>query len=295
MARVKRAIHGWLVLDKPVGLSSAQAVGRARWLMGAAKAGHAGTLDPAASGVLPIAFGEATKTVGHAVDVTKSYRFTVRWGEARDTDDAEGRVVARSDHMPDASAIAVALDQFRGEIEQVPPVYSAVKVDGQRAYVRARRHEQLTLAPRRVRVDALELIEAIGPCAEFRLDCGKGTYVRAIARDLAGVLDTVGYVTQLRRTRVGPFVETDAISLEKLEELVHSAPLTEQLLPVEAALVDIPALALTDIQAEHLRQGRAVCVEHIGDGPVCAMASGRPVALAEVADGEARPVRVFNL
>ena len=295
MARVKRAIHGWLVLDKPVGLSSAQAVGRARWLTGAAKAGHAGTLDPAASGVLPIAFGEATKTVGHALDVVKSYRFTVRWGEARDTDDAEGRVIARSEHVPEARAITAVLDRFRGEIEQVPPVYSALKVEGQRAYARARRNEEVTLAPRRVRIDALELIEAAGRCAEFLLDCGKGTYVRAIARDLAEALGTVGYVTRLRRTRVGPFGESDAISLEDLEELVHSAPLTEQLLPVEAALVDIPALALTDTQAEHLRHGRAICVEHVGDGPVCAMASGRPVALAEVVDGEARPVRVFNL
>lgn len=294
MTRIKRAIHGWLVLDKPEGLSSAQAVGRARWLTGAAKAGHAGTLDPAASGVLPIAFGEATKTVGHAMDGAKSYRFTIRWGETRDTDDAEGRVLARSEHVPDAGAISAALERFRGEIEQVPPVYCAVKVDGQRAYARARRNEEVTLAPRRVRVDALELIEARGPCAEFRLDCGKGTYVRAIARDLAEVLGTVGYVVELRRTRVGPFGESGSISLEKLEELVHSAPLTEQLLPVEAALVDIPAFALTDTQAEHLRHGRAICVEHIGDGPVCAMASGRPVALAEVADGEARPVRVFN-
>jgi tRNA pseudouridine55 synthase len=295
MTRIKRAIHGWLVLDKPEGISSAQAVGRARWLSEAAKAGYAGTLDPAASGVLPIAFGEATKTMSHAVDGTKSYRFTVRWGEARDTDDAEGCVVARSEHMPDAAAIASALEQFRGEIEQIPPVYSALKVDGQRAYVRARRNENVVLAPRQVRVDVLELIEATGCCAEFHLECGKGTYVRAIARDLAQTLGTVGHVTRLRRTRVGPFDEADAISLDKLEELVHSAALTEHLLPVEAALVDIPALALTDAQAEHLRHGRAISVERIDEGTVFATASGRPVALAEVANGEARPVRVFNL
>ncbi len=295
MARRGRSVNGWLVLDKPAGLSSAQAVSRVRWLMEAAKAGHAGTLDPAASGILPIAFGEATKTTSYVLAGLKEYEFTVRWGEARDTDDSEGSVVGSSDVIPTRKAIESALPDFRGEIDQVPPDYSAIKIDGERAYAIARRVGVLNLASRRVRIESFELLEVGAREATFTLRCGKGTYVRALARDLASVLQTLGYVANLRRTRVGPFAECDAISLAKLGALVHSAALTTHLHPVKAALVDIPALALTDTQAEGLRHGRIVRVERIENGPVCAMAAGQPVALAEVADGEVRPVRVFNL
>lgn len=293
--RKGKPINGWLIIDKPSGKSSARVVSEVRRLTGAAKAGHSGTLDPIATGVLPIALGEATKTVSFVVAGPKTYRFTVRFGEARDTGDAEGRAIGTSDVIPTADGIRRALPAFRGEILQVPPEYSAIKVAGRRSYALARKGEAVALKPRRVAVHRFELLRAHGATARFELCCGKGTYVRALARDLAEALGTLGFVESLRRTAVGPFGEGEAISLEKLEALVHSAALEAHLLPVEAALVDIPALHLTKTQAERLRHGQAVRVLRTENGTVCVVAAGRPVALAEVTDGEARTVRVFNL
>jgi tRNA pseudouridine55 synthase len=292
--RAGRPVHGWVVLDKPEGPTSARAVARVRTLLGAAKAGHAGTLDPIATGVLPVALGEATKTVGFVMDGRKAYRFTVRWGEARDTGDAAGACVAESPVRPARAAILAALPAFRGPLLQVPPAFSAIKVGGIRAYRLARRAEPVVLAPREVEVYAFELLDAGPDSAEFEVHCGKGTYIRSLVRDLAERLGAFGYVAALRRTRVGPFGEKQAISLDKLGSLVHSCAPEKYLLPVEAALVDIPALPLTELQAERLRHGQAVRVSQVPEGTVCATAAGRPVALAEIADGEARVLRVFN-
>ena len=289
-------LNGWLIIDKAAGASSAQVVAAVRRITGAAKAGHGGTLDPLATGVLPIALGEATKTVSFALDDDKSYRFTVRWGEERTTDDAEGEVAASSAARPARAVIEAALAEYTGDIEQVPPAFSAIKVQGERAYKLARHGEILELNPRTVTVHAFRLIECPSiDEAVFEVDCGKGTYVRALARDLGRRLGCFGHVVQLRRTRVGRFSETGAISLEKLGELWQCSPPFEHLLPVQTGLDDIPALALTGPQADRLRSGQSVVVLDAGDGLVCAMHGGRPVALAQAASGEVRPVRVFNL
>ncbi len=299
-------IHGWLVVDKPSGPSSSDVVVRVRRATGAAKAGHGGTLDPLATGVLPIALGEATKTVSFAMDGTKTYRFTVRWGVATASGDADGEVTESSDARPDEAAIAAALPRFVGEIAQVPPIYSAIKVDGRRAYALARRNAEVELAPRQVRIESLTLI-GIVDCdhAEFEVVSGKGVYVRSLARDLAQALGTCGHVAALRRMRVGSFGLERAISLEMLQEVGHSASLFEFLLPVETALDDIPALALTEAEARRLQRGQAVAALPVasrspfrspGDGGVaCAFSQGRAVALVKVAGGEIRPVRVLNL
>ncbi|MGF1639311.1 MAG: tRNA pseudouridine(55) synthase TruB [Rhodospirillales bacterium] len=299
-------IHGWLVIDKPAGVSSAAVVTAVRRATGAAKAGHGGTLDPLATGVLPVALGEATKTVAYAMDGTKRYRFTVRWGEQRDTDDAEGDVVGVSEIRPAAEAIRSLLPRFTGDIEQIPPIFSAVKVAGRRAYALARADVPVVLQPRRIHVERIDLVDR--PDADhavFEVTAGKGTYVRALARDLAVVLGTVGHVAALRRIAVGPFTEAEAIPLDKVESLGHSAHLEKRLLPVEAALDDIPALNLTEAEARRLRRGQPVAVLPVAsrtslkrlskDAVVCAMAMGQPVALARVTGGEIRPLRVLNL
>jgi tRNA pseudouridine55 synthase len=300
-----RPVHGWIVLDKPAGLSSAKAVAAVRRALGAEKAGHAGTLDPLATGVLPIALGEATKAVGYLTEAAKAYRFTVAWGEARDTDDAAGKVVETSAVRPSAEAIETVLPRFLGTIEQVPPAYSALKVGGKRAYKLARADQAPELAARRVRVDRLSLISAEPDQATFEVDCGKGFYVRSLARDLARALGTVGYVALLIRTRVGPFALEGAISLAKLDALGHSAAGSEHLLPVETALDDIPALALTESEADRLKRGQPVPIPRnddrdvsrtFADGAVvCATAGGKLVAFTRVDGGMVRPVRVFNL
>ena len=299
-------IHGWLVIDKPAGMTSAGAVAKVRRLTGAAKVGHAGTLDPLATGVLPLAFGEATKTVAYVMDDSKDYHFTVRWGEARASDDGEGEVTAVSQARPSEAEIKAVLDRFTGTIDQVPPVYSAIKVDGRRAYALARADAAPELQSRRVRIDSLALL-AIPDAdhAQFEAVTGKGAYMRSLARDMALALGTVGYVAALRRTRVGPFVEALAISLDNMGELGHSAALLDRLLPVETALDDIPALALTEAEARNLRHGRPVPVLPVAsrsplknvaqDAIVCAMAGGKPVALARIKGGEIRPLRVLNL
>ena len=302
-----RPVHGWLVIDKPAGMSSARTVARIRRLTGAAKAGHAGTLDPLATGVLPIALGEATKTVVWAMAGRKHYRFTIRWGEARDTDDAEGAVIATSGVRPDAAAIASALPAFRGTVVQRPPRYSAVKLAGRRSYALARAKRDAEPSPREIEIDALELIAvADEDHAVFEMRCGKGAYVRSIARDLAQALGGVGHVSDLRRLAVGRFSADAAISLDKLETLVHIAPPQDYLLPIETALDDIPALALSETQASALRHGRPVRIEAVGQrsaavggldegGTVFALADGKPVALARIERDAIRPLRVLNL
>jgi tRNA pseudouridine55 synthase len=321
MARRRKGdpIHGWVIVDKPAGIGSTPVVGRVRRIYGAAKAGHAGTLDPLATGVLPVALGEATKTVSFVMDGTKSYRFTLRWGERRDTDDAEGRVVEESAARPEPAAVRAALERFLGEIEQVPPRYSAVKVAGERAYDLARDEVEFDLKPRQVWVERLELVDV--PDRDrvvIEVDCGKGFYVRGLARDLAASLGCLGHVEALRRLRVGPFGEELAISLSELEQFGHSAARFEHLVPVKTALDDIPALALTDTEADRLRNGQSVqvlravdlnSVQELVDGDyVCALRGDTPIAIARLDRGtdapamgrfrpvtQIHPVRVLNL
>ena len=303
--KTKHDVHGWVVLDKPVGMTSTHAVSVIKHLFTAKRAGHAGTLDPLASGCLPIALGEATKTVPFVVDSRKTYLFTIRWGEERDTDDAEGRVVTSSDNRPNAAAIAALLPRFTGSIEQVPPRFSAVKIAGERAYDLARDGETVELAPRTVVIDRLELIELPDPDhAVFGAECGKGTYVRALARDLGRALGVFGHVAALRRTRVGPFGEADMIPLERLEALCHRAAageghLADTLLPIETALDDIPALAVSPADAARLVRGQAVLLRgrdaSIFRGMVQVASGGQLLAIAEVERGEIVPRRVFNL
>ncbi|MEE2996728.1 MAG: tRNA pseudouridine(55) synthase TruB [Pseudomonadota bacterium] len=308
--RKGRPVHGWLAVDKDIGVSSTQAVGRARKLLNAQKAGHAGTLDPLATGVLPIALGEATKTVSYVMDYAKTYQFTACFGESRDTDDRAGRVLETSDIRPDDAAIRGVLGGFVGVISQAPPLYSAIKIDGQRSYKRARAGEVELPPVRDVEISRFELVDR--PSADhavFEVDCGKGTYVRSLARDLGKCLGTVAHVSQLRRTRCGPFHEKDAISLDTLAESVLCAPPQECLLPVTTALDDISALAMTETQAGCLRHGRTVRVRNgrsifvdgnqlnaIYDGDVlCAMSGDTLVALARLDGDEIRPVRVLNI
>ena len=301
------AVSGWVCLDKPYDLTSTQAVGRVRRIFNARKAGHAGTLDPLATGVLPIALGEATKTVSFMMEAEKTYRFTIAWGRTTDTFDREGRVLAASDVRPAPGSVEAALADFVGEIDQVPPAYSAIKVDGERSYDLARAGEAVELAARRVVIHAARVTGA--PDAdhvEIEMDCGKGVYVRALVRDLAGALGACGHVSALRRTRVGPFTEPGAIALEKLEDLGHKARALEALLPVETALDDIPELAVTAEDAFRLKQGRPIVlvprqVDDLrsrltaGDRTVAAMEGGSLAALCEMRMGRLEPVRVFHL
>jgi tRNA pseudouridine55 synthase len=303
--RQKRDVHGWIVLDKPVGMTSTHAVAVIKHLYAAKRAGHAGTLDPLASGCLPIALGEATKTVPFVVDSRKTYLFTVRWGEERDTDDAEGRVVASSDNRPDEAAIRALLPRFTGTIEQVPPRFSAVKIGGERAYDLARDGETVDLAPRAVAIHRLELVETPDrDHSAFAAECGKGTYVRSLARDLGRALGALGHVSALRRSRVGPFGEADMMPLEQIESLCHRAAageghLADTLLPIETALDDIPALAISPADAARLARGQAVLLRgrdaSIFRGMVQVASGGQLVAIAEVERGEIVPRRVFNL
>jgi tRNA pseudouridine55 synthase len=303
--RDKRDVHGWVVLDKPIGMTSTHAVAVVKRLFQAKRAGHAGTLDPLASGGLPIAMGEATKTVPFVMDGRKRYRFTVRWGQERDTDDTEGRVTQTSDDRPSAAAIRDLLPQFTGLIEQTPPQYSAIKVQGERAYDLARDGEIVELKPRPVEIHHLTLSDQ--PDSDhsvFEAECGKGTYVRALARDIGRILGCYGHICALRRTLVGPFGEADMIPLEQLEALCDRAAsgegsLADALLPVETALDDIPALAVTRADAARLHRGQAVLLRG-RDAPNCSgtvyvTVAGRLLALAEIGNGELIPKRVFNL
>jgi tRNA pseudouridine55 synthase len=305
--RAKRNVHGWIVLDKPVGMTSTHAVSVIKRLFAAKRVGHAGTLDPLASGCLPIALGEATKTVPFVVDSRKTYLFTIRWGEERDTDDAEGRVLATSASRPDAAVIRAFLPRFVGTIEQVPPRFSAIKIGGERAYDLARDGEAVELKPRAVEIHRLELAEAPDlDHAVFTCECGKGTYVRALARDIGRALGALGHVAALRRSCVGPFGEDDMILLERIEALCHRAAAGEQklnladtLLPIETALDDIPALAVSEADAARLKLGQAVLLRgrdaSVIRGMVAVACGDRIVAIAEGDHGEIVPKRVFNL
>lgn len=304
MARRRKArVHGWVVLDKPVGLTSTQAVSRIKRLLDTGKAGHAGTLDPLASGCLPIALGEATKTVPFVVDSGKVYRFTVRWGAETDTDDADGTVTEVSDVRPTPAEIDALLPRFVGRIEQVPPRFSAIKVDGARAYDLARDGEEVELRSRVVEIDSLERVSDDMDETVFECACGKGTYVRAIARDLGRALGCLGHVTALRRLAVGPFDEGDMISLAKLEEIGHKggtdAAIAAAVRPVETALDDIPALAINRSDAARLRNGQPVLMRG-RDAPVLEGWAYTKfdeviVALVEANGAELTPRRVFNL
>jgi tRNA pseudouridine55 synthase len=297
MARKRkgRPITGWVVLDKPPGITSAHAVARVKRVLDAAKVGHGGTLDPLATGVLPLALGEATKLVSYVMDGSKSYRFTVQWGEGRDTDDTEGAVTGTSDVRPTPAQIEAALPAFTGFIQQKPPSYSAIKVGGERAYDLARDGAPPDLPAREVEVKRFVLLSADGGSATFEMDCGKGTYVRSIARDLAQALGTLGHVTALRRTRVGPFAEEDAFSLDKLGELDHSAPPRGLVLPIETPLDDIPAVAVMESEADRLRHGQPVFVPRALDGEVVIKVSGKAVGIGVLSEGNLRPKRLFNL
>ena len=303
--RKKRDVNGWLVLDKPVGMTSTHAVSVVKRLLQAKRAGHAGTLDPLASGLLPIALGEATKTVPFVMDGRKVYRFTVRWGEERDTDDAEGRATETSAERPTPEAVRALIPRFSGLIEQVPPRFSAVKIGGERAYDLARDGEVVELAPRPIEIHHLELVETPDPDhSVLAAECGKGTYVRALARDMGRALGCFGHVTALRRTAVGPFTEQIATDLEALQGMVQlaaedSIAAAAAVLPVEAGLAALPALRVSAADAGRLARGQAVLLRGrdapVMEGWVSVSAHGGLVALAQVEKGELRPRRIFNL
>lgn len=311
-------VNGWLILDKPQGVTSTHALSRVKRLFEARKAGHAGTLDPLATGILPIAFGEATKTVPYVFDGEKSYLFTVRWGVETNTDDSEGEEVRSSERRPARSEIEAVMEQFRGEIMQTPPQFSAIKVSGERAYDLARDGESFELAARKILIKRLEIDgEPSTDFCSFSADCGKGAYVRALARDMGRALGCFGHVTALRRTRVGPFAIGDSVTMEKLYELAappaaqpegaapegrtpeSRARLLAALKPVEAALGSIPGLAINSSDAGRLRRGQGVIIRGrdapIVNGPVYVTLKGSLVALGEISQGEFKPSRVFSL
>ncbi len=293
-------LHGWIILDKPLGLTSAQGVAAVKRILRARglkppRIGHGGTLDPLATGVLPIALGEATKLAGRMLDADKGYDFTIAFGAETSTLDAEGDVVATSDGRPTAEQVAAALAAFTGPIDQVPPAYSALKVDGTRAYALARAGQEVTLATRRITVHSLTLTAATADSATLSARVSKGTYIRSLARDIARALGTVGHVTMLRRTRSGPFTLASAISLDKLAELVQGAELEQAILPLVTGLDDIPALAITPEEAAALKQGRRLLRHPASNGTHLAALGSVPVALVEAHQGEVRVLRGFNL
>ena len=317
MSRRKKGedVSGWVILDKPDDMTSTHAVSAVRRIFNAQKAGHSGTLDPLASGVLPIALGEATKTVPYLMEAEKEYRFTIRWGISTDTQDREGKPTAESSVRPDRAAVTQALQTFIGEIEQIPPQFSAVKVEGERAYDLARSGETVELQPRHVVVyEAAPTDDDEGPdFATIRVRCGKGFYIRALVRDLAAKLGAEGHVWRLRRTAVGPFRETASITLDALQVLGQKGAALERLNPVETALADIPALAINGEDAFKLRQGRPiVLLPHVmetlkpkfrdrtiagqdASRAALALFEGKAVALGDVRAGQFKPTRVFHL
>ena len=311
MGRRKKGnpVHGWVILDKPPGMTSTQAVAAVRRIFDAQKAGHAGTLDPMATGILAIALGEATKTVPYAMDADKIYRFTASWGESRDSDDAQGAVTGTSDKRPGREEIEAMLPRFTGTLNQVPPAYSAIKVDGARAYDLAREGEEVVLTARPVQVFETRLLVCEKDQAEFEIRCGKGTYVRSWVRDIALALGTLGHVSALRRTRLGSWQEKDAVGLDTLTPFMHSPAAFGYLRPLSTALDGIPALAVGGPDTVRIRSGNPILIrsqlfarmkDGFGDGELSGQTvflkdeDGAPVALAEIAEGELRPFRVFN-
>jgi tRNA pseudouridine55 synthase len=301
-----RVVNGWLIVDKPSGMTSTTVVNRVKHLYDAAKAGHSGTLDPLATGLLPIAFGEATKTVPYVMDGLKTYRFTLRLGQRTETDDAEGDVVEESDVRPSEEDIRAALPQFIGNIQQTPPIYSAIKVNGERAYDLARANKPVVLEPRPIYIEDFQLIGYTdSDHADFIVMSGKGAYMRSLARDLAQVVGTEGHISALRRLKVGPFTENDAISLDELDSIGQIVALEQRLLPVAAALDDIPALRLTGIEASRLKNGQTVSLlrkvdlqriaDFIDGDTVLATGQDGPIALVRYMAGEVQPIRLLNL
>ena len=304
MKKRGKPVHGWVVFDKPLGMSSTQGVGKVRWLFDAEKAGHGGTLDPLATGLLPIALGEATKTVQWAMDGRKKYQFRIKWGAETSTDDLEGEITATSVLRPNKISIESILGEFLGEITQIPPIYSALKIDGARAYDLARAGETPEMKPRLVLIEELRLLDGSDPeHADFEVVCGKGTYIRALARDIGRKLGCLGHLSLLRRTQVGPFTENDMISLESLEELSHKPDRDEALQGVLRSIVTvldgIPALAVMDGQAAQLRQGQSVLLRGanapINCEAVLVTHEGRPLGICEIAQGSLKTKRLFNL
>lgn len=305
--RKKIALNGWLNLYKPLEISSAQAVGKAKFLTQAMKMGHAGTLDPLADGVLPLALGEATKATNLLMDARKTYRFSIEWGTATSTDDREGEVTATSQNRPEKAAIEAVLERFYGRIEQIPPAYSALKINGKRAYELARAGEEVQLKARPVMIHSLKLLgEPQENRAEFRVECGKGTYVRSLARDIAMALGTVGHVVSLTREAVGPFTLGNAISLDFLEKSVHNAPAPLEsasfrawLMPIASVLDDIPALELDVASVKRLRHGQTVSVPNAALGQVAILHQNEMAALClseQTPMGfTLKPVRIFNM
>lgn len=298
-----RPVSGWLILDKPVGMGSTQAVSKVKWLFQAEKAGHAGTLDPLASGMLPIALGEATKTVPYVMDGAKLYRFTVAWGEERSTDDLEGEATERSDKRPSAEAIRALLPKYTGVIMQRPPQFSAIKIDGERAYDLARDGEAVDIPAREIEIGRLDLIASTPDSAEFEIECGKGTYVRSLARDMGRDLGCFGHVSNLRRIEVEPFGVDDLVTIEAMEAALaaggddpHKA-LDALLVDTAAALDCLPQIAISDDAAQKIRLGNPIIIRG-RDAPVeteeaCAMARGKLVAIGAIEAGMFKPKRVF--
>lgn len=309
MARKKKGdpINGWVNFDKPHGMTSTQAVGKVRRIYNAQKAGHAGTLDPLATGILPIALGEATKTIPYTQDALKTYEFTVTWGEQRDTDDAAGEVIATSNILPKKADIEAALPAFVGEITQTPPRFSAIKIDGQRAYDLARDGQEFEIKSRIVFIQSLDMIDHSEDTATFTMTCGKGTYVRSLARDLALELGTVGYISMLRRTKVGVFHAEKAILLDNLQEMSDKTDLNMALLPVETALDDILAFPIKQDEAAKLRNGQVLSFVSRPDfqrleildaengSEILVTLDGKPVALTKFESPRLKPFKVFNL
>ena len=288
-------VDGWVILDKPVGMTSTLAVSRLKRIYNAKKAGHAGTLDPLASGILPIAFGEATKTVPFVQDGEKSYQFTVKWGEETNTDDVEGEVSARSEARPSRAQIEALLPRYVGVIMQTPPAFSAIKVNGERAYDIARDGEEVKLAARPITIHALRLIDYAGERAVFEADCGKGTYVRALARDFGRELGCLGHLIALRRTRVGPFTVPDATPLAALDDPAEAG---RAMRGVEAGLVEVPCVIVDRNGAGRLKRGQGLLLrgrDAPDEGWAWAACQGEPVAFGQIEEGELRPSRVFNL
>ena len=296
--RKGRDIHGWLVVDKPAGLTSTAVVNKVRWALDARKAGHAGTLDPGATGVLAVALGEATKTVPFVTDAMKAYVFTVRFGATTNTDDAEGEVIATSDLRPTDEDIIAALKGFTGDIMQVPPKFSAVKIDGERAYKLAREEEEFEIAARPLYVESLTLLSrANTDTAELEMVCGKGGYVRAIARDLGEALGCLGHVERLRRVWSGPFDVEDGVSLARIEDLAKDPALDDHLLPIEVGLADLQELRANDTGFARLRNGnpgQVLDTAEYGE-EVWVSFKGQPVGVGIYRGGEVHPSRVFNL
>ncbi|MBR2535207.1 MAG: tRNA pseudouridine(55) synthase TruB [Hyphomicrobium sp.] len=305
MSRRKKGnpVHGWVILDKPLNMTSTQAVGAVRRSFNAQKAGHAGTLDPLATGILPIALGEATKTVPFAVDGEKAYRFTVRWGAETTTDDTEGTVTQSSDRRPSRAEIEALLPQFHGSISQVPPAFSAIKIAGERAYDLARDGEDVVLEARTVTIDRLALVDHPDESTSvFEAECGKGTYVRALARDMGRLLGCYGHVIALRRTRVGPFDEGNSVTLDAIQsaaQMVDTTAIADCLAPVEMALAALPELLVSQTDAASLARGQSILIRGrdapILAGPAFATSKGRLIALGELDKGALHPTRVFNL